>query len=366
MNIQFSSNPDAPQVAAPVVDAPQVPVTAPPVAPVAAEPVAPTVATPAPASQPVAQAGAEPVAPVVDNTPKIGDIPEPQFWGALNHLTGGKITQKSDLEAWEALQAAHKKLPEIETKLNQLEGWKQGINPIAAKIDEMARAGASNTEIQNFVAIQAIDTSKLGDMDVIRTALALENPDFDADMLQALMVQKGVISETDIPDASTKVAIAIEAKAARAKIESQKVQAATPLTVQQHQQAEQARQELVKKWEAVTAPPILHYQLTEGDYSAEIQLSPEAIKYGEQVARGIGIQQGADPATNQKNFTDLVRLHASGFDLERIVAFVAKDAAAKAQIAIKQQQAGAPPAPVQAGDAPGAPKKAWTPTQFSS
>lgn len=297
------------------------------------------------------QGGAEPLA---EGQP-IQEPPAPAYdpLAVVAEFTGGAIRTSQD---WETFRAARAEAEELRTKTLGLETKLGQYTPLSSKVNEMLLSGQDLNAVKQFLDVQAINTETLSDLDAIKAKYALDYPQLTADQIEAYLEDAGLISLSEVTSPAMVAKQAIQGREAKAHLASLKVATIAPQAnaAAEAQAAQEAQyRQTIERWNAVQKPTLITTDIKSGDYTTQVQLSPDAINSGYEAAmawvKSTGV--GFDTA-NQKTFEDLQRHFALAHDHERIVQFVATDAYNKGVLSTKQALSGAPPGAVPTGTPP--------------
>lgn len=265
-------------------------------------------------------------------------------------MTGGRIKSKED---WETFQALEPKLTALEQQLSALTAEKEQITPLAKKVNEFVAAGKPVESIMEFLRIQQLDVQAMSPVEAIKAEYQQKYPALSGEQIEAYLIEQNLISTEDVTPPAMVARQMVAAGSAKEYLASLKVASenSTPGAVVQQQQI--ARQANIEQWRAVQPPAMLVESVVEGDYSAQYQLSPEAVAHGYQSAMAWAAAEGLDVNPSSKQtFEKIVSHFAMAHDAKAMLAFVAKDAYAKGVLAARQSVTAPPPPPVVPGAAP--------------
>lgn len=266
-----------------------VPASAP--APSAPAPVPQPDPTPTPQLEPtpIEPAATAPApAPTPDTRPAIAEpvIDDSVIAKALEVASGGKLTSKDALaealkrfDEYVALQA---KAGELEAKL-QVDPFNG--NSLAKKFAELATSGASTSELASFVQLQTLDLEKMPPLDAIRMSVQMQNPDWDAAMVDAyladdLKLANFIEGDQDSVTPKDRVALSQAKNSAINFLSDRKVKAEVPASLEQQNAAriqQEARFTAVKNVADSVAGSFKAMKIGEGDLAFEFPV-PDAFR----------------------------------------------------------------------------------------
>lgn len=346
-NPVFSAMPDDPIVAQPST------IVAPDAAPVVTTN-PDTIAAPAPQgghspSAPVADP-AQPAAQVTPDAPAQPNESQIDRSSILAEITGGRLKNEDD---WKTFQSIETEAAELRASLSAMKAEKDGLTPLALKVNELVAAGEPLAKVQEFLRIQQLDVDAMTPVEAIKAQFQHQYPTLSPEAVEAFLADKGLLSLDDVPTPVMLARQAVEEKAAKEYLRQLKVDSSGSARQAQLQAAEAARQTMAAQWQQVPAPPALIEKVAAGDYVADYQLSAEAIQHGHQSAMAWATHTGVEiNDQNKKQFGDIVRHFAIAHEAPKMLSFVAQDAFAKGKLAAQQALGAPPPPPVIAGQAP--------------
>jgi len=170
---------------------------------------------------------------------------------ALGVASSGKLTSPAELQSlFEAKQ--QKELLEAtvadltaKTKVNPF------VNPVVQKVNDLYAKGATQAEVEHFIRLQSVDTSKIDQVSAVRLAVQTEYPEFDAAMVDAYLsdtlgLQNYIEGDPSELTPRDRVAMSKAHRDAVSKIESLKVKSETPASFEAQAQAAQVQQQQLK------------------------------------------------------------------------------------------------------------------------
>ena len=188
-------------------------------------------------------------------TEKIGEFDATQFAEALKIASGGKFADVATLntaaEAMERVRTYEQKIQEYEanSKVSPF------ANDLVAKINDLLSQGGDLKAVERLVKLSAIDPQQMAGPDAIRMQLQMQNPDYTADEIDALIEQKlGFdIKEYNESEAAAaqRVALKTAQKEALAFLAEQRASAENPSARAAAEQRQQLVQQTVGVWNDV-------------------------------------------------------------------------------------------------------------------
>lgn len=227
--------------------------------PMPAEPVTPPEPTPTPQAQ-------APAAPVQEPTPNPTPTPTPQattpaeptppaaeppaptpddsIYKKLEEITSGAITDEN------SLRSTLERTTQLEQELNTLKSQNPFANDFSKSVNDLIAKGAKPEEIAEFARIQSLNVEEMDDRQVLITAMKMEKPYLSAEEINANVDQiyDGFKNEDGEIDYGVSAKIKERVHEAKGFLVSSKVNASSPQSVQQNQEAEQAKQSLIQGW----------------------------------------------------------------------------------------------------------------------
>jgi hypothetical protein len=283
------------------------------------------------------------------------DVPIDKFQQALKEAVGVE-----SLDDVKLAMNAQTKLSEYEQRLKEYEA-KQAVspfaNPLIEKINQVARNGADLNQIERLIYLNKIDTSQVGDFDAIKIAKGIEKPSYNTEEIDVLIERELGFSPDsyDETNPAHRVAVRELAEKARTSIQNERVSIENPEAVARAQEAQRQREAIVDGWANKVLPvvandikvPFAMKDENQGiDYQFEFNPSKDQLNQAMQATIAT-IQANPTAFPLQMDQVDNVKHLVKSFLLmmhgEDIMTSMARDAYAKATLALQQKVAGPPP-----------------------
>jgi hypothetical protein len=284
-----------------------------------------------------------------------GEVPADKFHAALKAAAG--IDSLDDVRAG---IEARSKLADYQTKLQEYEA-KQAVspfaNPLIEKLNTVARNGADLNQIERLIQLNKVDVANVVDVDAIKLAKGLEKPNYTAEELDVLIERELGFSPEDYDETNPahRVAMRELADKARQAIQNERVSLENPEAIAKAAEAQRQQAVIVDGWATKVLPamandisiPFSMQDENQGiDYNFDFKPSKDQVNQAMQAAVAtIQANPSAFPLQMEKveDVRHLIKSFLLMFHGEDIMKSMARDAYAKATLALQQKVAGPPP-----------------------
>lgn len=284
----------------------------------------------------------EPIAPPTEPTPPqptervIGGVSETAFKTALSEYYGFV----PDVEQVKELPTLRQKNTELEAKVNQ----NPFVNEEIKRLNELASKGASRKDFLHFLEAQDLDLSNMPEAEVYAQAMSRKYG-MSVEKARQNFLDKFGDDDLDFDTEKSKI---IELNEAKQYLNSMKVAAETPQSVQNQMQAEIQKQQFAQNWQQQIVSEASKYQGISGKYKNgdseldfAVTVSPEQMQAILPLVMNDFVQQGVQVTPQNVGMVqEAISRYAAAINYSKIYETIHRDGYAKGEMAATKRLAG--------------------------
>jgi len=228
---------------------------------------------------------------------KFNNIPRADFEKALVEATKGNIKGISDVFTLRDKAAKADAMEQEYLSLKQKSEVNPFKNDFVKKLNDLYDKGATDAEIDKFVAVQKIDLAKMSPLQKVQRSIELQFPEMSNEEVSAYIEESFGGSDEENLTAAQKAKITMEARKAEEHIKGFIADAGTPQSERQQKAQMQEYEKVKNVWGKVI-----------GDHQNQFTKTTYEFKVGEKVVK----VDFEIPAETQKNIMPQIMQMAVG------------------------------------------------------